>query len=256
MKLSEILVSALVLFSMTACDKGSVQAEQPPNVVVIMCDDLGYSDLGSYGGEIRTPNIDRLAENGIRFTQFKNTGRCCPSRAVLLTGRDHHSVGMGWMTAVDEHRAGYRGQITDEVPTIAEVFKANGYKTYMSGKWHVSVNGSYRNPETRGPNGSWPTERGFDEYYGGLSGGGGYYDVKSLTRNTTHITEMPEDYYYTTAITDYGLKFINEHDSSKPLFLYLAHYPTASLRNSRTPAVSARRSLSTSRKDSAGNAAR
>ncbi|MFT5836646.1 MAG: arylsulfatase A-like enzyme [Candidatus Azotimanducaceae bacterium] len=104
-------------------------------------------------------------------------------------------------------------------PTIAEIFKQAGYSTYMSDKWHVSLDGSYKYPKTRAPNGSWPTERGLDEYYGGLSGGGGYYDVKSLTRNTTHITEMPDDYYYTTAITEYGLKFINMHDTAKPLFL-------------------------------------
>lgn len=197
---------------------------QPPNILLIMADDLGYSDLGSYGGEIRTPNIDKLATDGIRFTQFTNTSRCCPSRATLLTGREHHDVGMGWMTAADEHRPGYRGQITDEVPTIAEILKQNGYGTYMSGKWHVTADGNYKGVDKLEPNGSWPTERGFDEYYGGLTGGGSYYEVKSLLRNKTHITDFPEDYYYTTAITDYALEFIDQHDPKVPFFLYLAHY--------------------------------
>jgi len=217
-----LLLSLLSIF----CETLSAQGEdvQPPNVVIIMADDLGYSDLGSYGGEIQTPNIDQLATEGVRFTQFKNTGRCCPSRAALLTGREQHSVGMGWMTAADEHRPGYRGQITDEVPTIAEIFKQNGYGTYMAGKWHVTADGNYKGVDELLPNGSWPRERGFDQYFGGLSGGGDYYDVKSLLRNETHITDMPEDFYYTTAITEHAIEFIQMHDPEVPFFLYLAHY--------------------------------
>lgn len=121
--------SLLALFSLMT----SAQEKTAPNIVLIMCDDMGFSDLDCYGSEIHTPNIDRLASQGLRFSQFKNTGRSCPSRAALLTGRYQHEVGMGWMTAVDEHRPGYRGQISNEYPTIAEVMKANGYRTYMSG---------------------------------------------------------------------------------------------------------------------------
>lgn len=113
--------SLLALFSLMT----SAQEKTAPNIVLIMCDDMGFSDLGCYGSEIHTPNIDRLASQGLRFSQFKNTGRSCPSRAALLTGRYQHEVGMGWMTAVDEHRPGYRGQISNEYPTIAEVMKAN-----------------------------------------------------------------------------------------------------------------------------------
>ena len=102
-----------------------------PNIVLIMCDDMGYSDLGCYGSEIETPNIDALAEKGVRFSNFRNTGRCCPSRASLLTGRHQHAVGLGWMTAVDEHRPGYRGQISSKIPTIAEILKKNGYFGYL-----------------------------------------------------------------------------------------------------------------------------
>lgn len=206
------------------CGVASPPGAQPPNIVVIMADDLGFSDLGSYGGEIRTPHIDRLAREGVRFSQFTNTGRCCPSRAALLTGRDPHTVGMGWMTAADEHRPGYRGQITDKVPTLAEILKDNGYDTAMSGKWHVTVDGNFKNVGRMESNGSWPTDRGFDEYFGGLSGGGGYYGVRSLLHNEEHIQDMPEDFYYTTAITENAVEFIEEHDPSKPFFLYLAHY--------------------------------
>ncbi len=229
MKIPSTIISicgfALVI-SLSSCSKDSTTDATPqkPNVLLIMCDDLGYSDLGSYGGEIRTPRIDQLAETGVRFTHFTNTGRCCPSRAALLTGHYPHSVGMGWMTAADEHRPGYRGQLSDQVPTIAEIFKANGYGTYMSGKWHVTADGNYRHIQNPVPNDSWPTRRGFDEYFGGLTGGGPYDIVKSLMRNETHITEMPEDFYYTNAITEHALEFVEMHDSEQPFFMYLAHY--------------------------------
>ncbi|CAA6693087.1 Arylsulfatase [Lentimonas sp. CC19] len=209
----------LTLFALAS----AVMAAERPNIVLIMCDDMGFSDLGSYGGEIDTPNIDALAEEGVRFTQFKNTSRCCPSRAALMTGRSQHSVGMGWMAAVDEHRPGYRGQLSPDFPTIAEVLKDNGYGTYMSGKWHLTVDGNVSQPNA-GPNGSWPVDRGFDQSYGGLVGGGSYYKVKGLVRNSERITNFPEDYYYTDAITQNAVQYIEGHDSAKPLFLYLAHY--------------------------------
>jgi arylsulfatase A-like enzyme len=201
---------------------------KPLNVILIMADDLGYSDLGAYGGEIRTPQIDQLAREGLRFTGFTNTGRCCPSRASLVTGHYSHNVGMGWMTAADEHRPGYRGQIASDIPTIAEIFRDAGYRTYMSGKWHLTADGNIMvGPgETMQPNGSWPTERGFDEYFGHLSGGGPYDRPRTLARNETHIRveDIPEGFYYTTAITEHAVKFIQEHDSKDPFFLYVAHY--------------------------------
>ncbi|MCF7567048.1 arylsulfatase [Sabulilitoribacter arenilitoris] len=195
-----------------------------PNIVLIMVDDMGFSDLGCYGGEIKTPNIDKLARNGVRFSQFKNAGRCCPSRAALMTGRTQHAVGMGWMTAVDEHRPGYRGQLSNKVPTIAEILKENGYGTYLSGKWHLTLDGNFNDPKSL-PNGSWPVQRGFDESYGGLDGGvKKYNDVPSLVRNTHRIDSLPADYYYTTAITNNAVSFIEKHDSKKPMFLYVAHF--------------------------------
>lgn len=197
----------------------TAQEKTAPNIILIMCDDMGFSDLGCYGSEIQTPNLDRLAAEGLRFSQFKNTGRSCPSRAALLTGRYQHEVGMGWMTAVDEHRPGYRGQISHEYPTIAEVMKANGYRTYMSGKWHVTVEGAFE-----APNGSYPVERGFDRYYGCLSGGGSYYKPTPVYNDLERVTEFPDDYYYTNAITDSAVSFVQGHNTAEPMFLYVAHY--------------------------------
>ena len=107
----------------------------PPNILLVMNDDMGYSDIGCYGGEIRTPNLDRLAAGGVRFTQFYNTARCCPTRASILTGLHPHQVGVGWMTMVDLDDDGYRGDLNDACVTIAEALKAAGYATYMSGTW-------------------------------------------------------------------------------------------------------------------------
>ena len=198
---------------------GNASKENRPNIILILCDDMGFSDLGCYGGEVRTPNIDFLAEEGIRFSQFKNTGRSCPSRAALLTGHYQHEAGMGWMTAVDEHRPGYRGQIAANIPTIAEVLRDNGYATYMSGKWHVTVDGAFDEP-----NGSYPVQRGFQKYYGCLSGGGSYYTPKPVYSGLTRVTEFPDDYYYTTAISDSAVSFVREHPADIPMFLYVAHY--------------------------------
>lgn len=195
------------------------QNPSSPNIVLILCDDMGFSDLGCYGGEIKTPHLDSLALHGVRFSQFKNTGRSCPTRASLLTGRYQHQVGMGWMTAVDEHRPGYRGQISKEYPTIAEVMKANGYGTYMCGKWHVTVDGAFHEP-----NGSYPVQRGFDRYYGCLSGGGSYYRPKPVYNDLAPVTEFPEDYYYTTAISDSAASFVRRHQAGSPMFLYVAYY--------------------------------
>lgn len=211
------LLTSLFISNITVAVQA--QADKQPNIVLIMCDDMGFSDLGCYGSEIHTPNIDSLAMNGIRFSQFKNTGRSCPSRAALLTGRYQHEVGMGWMTAVDEHRPGYRGQISSEYPTVAEVMKENGYHTYMAGKWHVTVDGAFD-----APNGSFPVQRGFERYYGCLSGGGSYYKPKPLYDNMTKVNELPVDYYYTTAISDSAVSFVRQHPSDEPMFLYVAHY--------------------------------
>ena len=128
-----------------------------PNIVLILNDDMGFSDLGCYGGEVQTPNLDRLAGGGVRFTQAYNTARCCPSRASLLTGLHPHQAGVGHMTD-DWDLDGYRGDLNGRCVTIAEALGDSGYSTYMSGKWHVT-----RHIAADGPKHSWPRQRGFDQ---------------------------------------------------------------------------------------------
>lgn len=200
-----------------------------PNIVVIMADDMGFSDLGCYGGEIQTPNIDKLAEKGLRYTQFYNTSRCCPTRASLLTGLYAHQTGMGWMTAADLGSPGYTGDINNNCITIAEVLKQAGYSTYMSGKWHVTFD-EYMGPD--GPKHNWPLQRRFDHYYGPLNGGGSYFHTRSLTHDNTSLPVPEKDYYVTEAISKYATKYIAEHAKTKPdqpFFLYVAytapHFP-------------------------------
>ncbi|MHC4353002.1 MAG: arylsulfatase [Planctomycetota bacterium] len=212
---------------------GSPQLEaknyRRPNIVLIMADDMGYSDIGCYGGEINTPNLNGLAAKGVRFTQFYNTARCCPTRAALMTGLYQHQAGVGHMTG-DYGYDAYRGDLNNNCVTIAEVLKQAGYSTYMSGKWHVT---KYIKPE--GPKHNWPRQRGFDRFFGTIHGAGSFYDPNSLTRDNTQI--VPEDgFYYTNAISDNAVKFIGEHRSrsgDKPFFLYVPytapHWPMHAL---------------------------
>ncbi len=139
------------------CGTGAFAGERP-NIVIILSDDMGFSDIGCYGGEIRTPQLDRLAGDGLRFTQFYNTSRCCPTRASLLTGLYPHQAGMGWMTH-DRGYPGYEGQLNEHCVTIAEVLKPAGYRNYAVGKWHVVRRKDMR-PE--GDKSGWPLQRGFD----------------------------------------------------------------------------------------------
>ena len=184
---------------------------------------MGWSDIGCYGSEIETPNLDRLAKNGLRFTQFYNTGRCCPTRASLLTGTYPHQAGIGHMMN-DTGLPGYKGDLGTDVRTIAEVLKPAKYSTYLSGKWHVTPKihpGSSQH--------NWPRQRGFDRFYGTIHGAGSFFDPNSLTRNNTLISPYadkeyePEVFYYTDAINDHATRFINEHKGDNPFFLYVAH---------------------------------
>lgn len=194
---------------------------QLPNIVLILNDDMGYSDIGCYGGEVHTPNLDRLAENGLRFTQFYNTARCSPSRASLLTGLHPHQTGIGILTD-DDGPEGYSGDLNDSCVTIAEVLKQKDYRTYMSGKWHVS-NQAFK------PSPSWPKQRGFDRFYGTIHGAGSYYHPKTLTRgneNVEHEALGEQDFYYTDAISDDAVNNINDHlhhYSDQPFFQYVAY---------------------------------
>ncbi|TWT92921.1 Arylsulfatase [Botrimarina colliarenosi] len=184
----------------------SALADQRPNIVLILVDDMGYSDIGCYGSEVQTPNLDRLAADGLRFTQFYNSGRCCPTRASLMTGLHPHQVGIGHMTAPPNEpldvQGAYQGYLSDNCVTIAEVLRAAGYHTFMTGKWHLGV-------EDRS---TWPLQRGFDRYYGGLSGAFNYFHPggnRGLTRGNER--EVPgDDFYATDAFTDEACRYVTE----------------------------------------------
>lgn len=212
-----------------------ISADERPNIIVILSDDMGYTDLGCYGGEINTPNLNDLAKEGLRFTQFYNTGRCCPTRASLLTGLYPHQAGIGHMMS-DRGENGYRGDLNKTSVTIAEVLKPAGYTNYMVGKWHVTKNLLNDKEESQY---NWPLNRGFDRFYGTIHGAGSFFDPNSLTRDNRYITPendteyQTNEYYYTDAISDNAIKYINEHDSKKPFFMYVAytaaHWPLHAL---------------------------
>ncbi len=212
-----------VSFVMPGCNSVSglsTGSAKRPNVILIMADDMGYSDIGCYGGEIHTPNLDRLAAGGVRFTQFYNTARCCPTRASLMTGLYQHQAGVGHMMS-DRGYDAYRGDLNNRCVTIAEVLKTAGYSTYMSGKWHVT-----KSIKPDGDKHNWPRQRGFDRFYGTIHGAGSFYDPNTLTRDNTQIVPDSDDFYYTDAISDNAVKFISEHKSrsrSKPFFMYVAY---------------------------------
>ena len=197
-----------------------------PNIVLILADDMGCSDLGCYGSEIATPNIDALARRGIRFTQFQNNARCCPSRATILTGLYSHQTGIGGMTFTDGHVPGYRGDLNRQCVTIAEVLRSAGYHTLMTGKWHVTHDQS----ESFDDNHNWPLQRGFEKYFGTIAGAGSYYDPYFLVRDNRHIQAGRKNFYYTDALAENAANFIGEYAAKpEPFFLYAAftapHWP-------------------------------
>lgn len=196
-----------------------------PNIIIIMADDLGYSDIGCYGGEIQTPNIDKLGAEGMRFTQFYNAGRCCPTRASLLTGLYSHQTGIGLMLQDFDYPT-YRGFLNKKCITLAELMKDAGYSTYMSGKWHVG-----EDP------GRWPRDRGFDEYFGLISGVSSYFEcspTRTMALNDSVYTPS-DDFYMTSAIGTKASEYIHEHcESSKdPFFMMVTftapHWPLHAL---------------------------
>ena len=192
-----------------------------PNVLLILNDDMGYSDLGCYGGEINTPNLDRLADKGIRYTQFYNTARCSPSRASLLTGLHPHQCGIGVLTS-DTGPEGYQDELNNRCATMAEVLGASGYRTYMSGKWHLAKD--FVNVSD-----TWPNKRGFEEHYGTIPGAGSYFYPNTLVRNNENIEHEAfddESFYYTDAISDNAVAFLRRHSEEspdQPFFLYTAY---------------------------------
>ncbi len=208
----------------------SAAAAQRPNILLILADDMGFSDIASYGGEIHTPNLDQLAAHGIRFTQFYNAARCCPSRASLLTGLYPHQANVGDM--VDEYARharetldtpAYSDHLNPHTPTIAEALRGAGYRTFMAGKWHLG----YRTNE-------WPYARGFDHSFAVIEGAMNYYGFgmqhTGIITNPPmalddHVFVPPRDGFFSTdAFTDHAIQFIkDEKKSSQPFFMYLAY---------------------------------
>ncbi len=198
-------------------------AADRPNILVILADDLGYSDIGCFGGEIRTPNLDALAANGLRFTQFYNATRCCPSRASLLTGLYPHQAGVGDMNS-DEgpRRPGYRGHLNEHCVTIPEVLKSVGYRPSMVGKWHLGSNPG-------------PIRRGFEDFYGMIGGFNSFWQedpfYTRLPPGRPRRIYPPGQFYSTDAFADYALDFLDasRREPGRPWFLYLAfnapHFP-------------------------------
>ena len=190
-----------------------------PNVLLILADDMGFSDIGCYGSEIETPHIDRLAAGGVRFSQFYNTARCSPSRASMLTGLHPHQTGIGILTK-DDRPHGYPGSLNDDCVTVAEILSAAGYATSLVGKWHLASN-------IRQVNDAWPTRRGFEHFYGTLAGSCSYFQPASLTRGENNVeaeaTQQP-NYYYTDAIAQEACAFVREQSqANKPFFMYVAY---------------------------------
>ncbi len=208
------------LMGLVGSARASAAESERPNVIVILVDDMGFSDIGCYGSEIPTPSLDGLAAEGLRFTQFYNTGRCCPTRAALITGLYSHQAGIGHMTG-DYGVQGYRGVLNRRCITLGDAARRAGYLSTMTGKWHVGHRAEW----------NMPRARGFDRFYGIPEGGGFYFQVKEgrtirLNDETVGSVEkpLPEGWYSTDAWIEYGLKFIDEAlTAEKPFFLYVAH---------------------------------
>lgn len=224
--LTTIIILFLLLIGST-----KKQAVQKPNIIFIMADDMGYSDIGCYGGEVQTPNIDQLAANGIKLHNFYNNARCCPTRASLLTGQYPHTVGMGNMVSGEKAKiqpGPYQGFLDDKYPTIAEELKKVGYNTYMTGKWHVGERQEH-----------WPLKRGFEHYFGLISGASSFYEIipaeigkRHIVLDDTEITPPTEGFYMTDAFTDHAIEYLDNQKkdhADKPFFLYVAytapHFP-------------------------------
>lgn len=217
-----------LLFTIVVASCG-LRAAERPDIVLIMVDDMGFSDIGCYGGEIQTPNIDALASDGVRFDQFYNSGRCCPTRATLMTGLHPHQVGIGHMTLApgkvpQDVPENYQGFINQKCVTIAEVLRSSGYATLMSGKWHLGMHHQSL----------FPLQRGYDKFFGSLAGATRFF-LPEHPRGMTFGNEKVESpqsttseaFYTTDAFTDYAIRFISEHHASEktadPFFLYLAY---------------------------------
>ena len=200
--------------------------EERPNFIVIVADDMGFSDMGAFGGEIHTPNLDKLALEGVRYTNFYVAPTCSPTRSMLLTGMDNHLVGLGNMYEYPApnqlNEKGYEGYLTKDVPTISEILKDNGYHTYMAGKWHLGKDSEHI-----------PAAQGFERSFSMLSGSGSYFSFNGpdedatpnhFNEDGTYLDKLPKDYYATTTFTNKIISYIDENkNDGRPFFAYLAH---------------------------------
>ena len=196
-----------------------------PNVVIVLADDLGFSDLGCYGSEIPTPNIDRLASRGLRYTDFHVSPLCSPTRAALMTGRNSHAAGMGMVANLDPGFPGYASELPANQPSMAETFRANGYSTLMVGKWHLCKDADLSEAADRH---SWPLQRGFDQFYGFLEALTNFHHPHRLYEGNSvvQVDQYPEGYYLTDDLTDRALRMMREvkvANPAKPFFLYFGH---------------------------------
>ena len=225
-----VLVATIALFSCDLKKQDPESKTDKPNIILIMSDDMGFSDLGCYGGEVHTPNLDALAKTGVRYSQFYNAARCCPTRASLMTGVYPHQAGMGWMTNANLGTPQYQGDLSKNTVSLAEVLKTAGYNTYMTGKWHLS-NTRKDNAEIKD---NWPIQRGFERFFGIVGGAGNYFKLPVYSNNRKY--RSPENFFFTHAISDSSVMFINDHfkrKSNNPMFMYVAytapHWPLHAL---------------------------
>jgi len=233
-----VTLISILLSLLLSCNPAPKEAKKDPrpNIIVILADDMGFADIGAYGSEIPTPHLDALANNGVKYTQFYNAGRCCPTRASLLTGLYQHQAGVGHMagglTRNDSVLPAYQGFLNKQCVTIGEMLKSSGYETMHSGKWHVGNDRPY-----------WPGQRGFDRHFSFINGAGSYFNLKPFWNESQKIDMVldgedylpPKDgFYLTRSISDHGLKFIQERQPDQPFFLYLAytapHWPLHALK--------------------------
>jgi arylsulfatase len=221
-----LLGASLSLATVLGWGPNLTAADAQPNIVLIVADDMGYADMGMFGGEIRTPNLDALAQQGVRFTNFYTSATCSPSRAMLLSGTDNHIAGLGNMDEVvapnQQGVPGYEGVLNDRVVAFPQLLKDAGYHTYMVGKWHLG-----KEPD------KIPAARGFERDFTMMQGGGSYFDDTGLsarspksifTQNGKYLTKLPKNYYATRTFTDKMIEFIESNrGDGKPFFAYVAH---------------------------------
>lgn len=197
-----------------------------PNIVVVLIDDMGFSDLSPYGSEIDTPNVARLARSGLTFANFHTTPLCSPSRAALLTGINPHRAGFAFPANLDPGYPSYAFELPDDAPTLAESLQAAGYATFAVGKWHLTRDGALHDAADRS---SWPLQRGFDRYFGSLEGFTSLHAPHRLTWDNSpyEVESFPEGYFLTDELTDRAISMVRSlraNDADKPFFLYVAHH--------------------------------